>query len=405
MRPTGNIKVLGSIKPEGWQVHRIDELAIRGTGHTPDKETPEYWDGDISWVSLTDCNRLDQVYISESTRCITQEGIDNSSAVVHPAGIVLMSRDAGVGQSAVTTRPMAVSQHFVTWQCGERLQNLYLYYWLQLLKPEFERIANGSTIKTIGMPYFSTLGIMYPEQGEQNAICSILLQWDHGIRQLNDLIATKLRFKRGLMQQLLTGLRRFPEFTDKWTPVPIGSFLTESRIPGTHGAEARKLTVKLYGKGVIPKSDTRAGSEATKYYRRKAGQFIYSKLDFLNGAFGIVPAELDGYESTLDLPAFDIGASVDPDWFRYFVVREAFYKNLLGLANGGRKARRVNPDDLLKVNIPCPTKAEQQRIAEVLKACDHEIDLIRQELEALKQQKKGLMQKLLTGQVRVRAVR
>jgi type I restriction enzyme S subunit len=220
---------------------------------------------------------------------------------------------------------------------------------------------------------------------------------------LSDLIAAKLRFKQGLMQQLLTGKRRFPEFRDEWVHSPIGAFLSESRIPGTHGAEARKLTVKLYGKGVIPKSDTRAGSEATKYYRRKSGQFIYSKLDFLNGAFGIIPHELDGYESTLDLPAFDIHESVDPDWFRYFVIRESFYKNLLGLANGGRKARRVNPDDLLKVNIPCPEKAEQSRIADALKTTDCEIDILRRELDALKTQKKGLMQKLLTGQVRVPA--
>ncbi len=272
------------------------------------------------------------------------------------------------------------------------------------VRAELKKRATGTSgsMKNIPQSSFLAINVFRPLPDEQHRIACILDIWDRGIRKLTDLIAAKLGFKQGLMQQLLTGKRRFPGFTREWPSVPIGSFLTESRTPGTHGAEARKLTVKLYGKGVIPKSATRAGSEATKYYRRKAGQFIYSKLDFLNGAFGIVPAELDGYESTLDLPAFDIGASADPDWFRYYVIREAFYKNLHGLANGGRKARRVNPDDLLKVNIPCPTKAEQQRIADVLKAADREIDLLRRELDALKQQKKGLMQKLLTGQVRVR---
>lgn len=240
-----------------------------------------------------------------------------------------------------------------------------------------------------------------PPVSEQKAIASVVTTWDRGIRQLSDLIAAKLRFKQGLMQQLLTGGRRFPEFTDDWDRRSIGSFLVESRIPGTHGAEAKKLTVKLYGKGVIPKIETRAGSIATKYYRRKAGQFIYSKLDFLNGAFGIIPTELDGFESTLDLPAFDISDSVDPDWFRFFVVRESFYKNLLGLANGGRIARRVNPDDLLKVSIPFPAKPEQSRIADTLNTADREIDLLRKKLDTFKTQKKGLMQKLLTGQVRV----
>ena len=131
----------------------------------------------------------------------------------------------------------------------------------------------------------------------------------------------------GLMQQLLTGKRRFPGFSEKWKFKQIETFLTESRISGTDGAQAKKLTVKLYGKGVIPKSESRAGSESTKYFRRKAGQFIYSKLDFLNGAFGIIPDELDGYESTLDLPAFDFNESVDPDWFLSFVIREEFYSS------------------------------------------------------------------------------
>ena len=203
------------------------------------------------------------------------------------------------------------------------------------------------------------------------------------------------------MQQLLTGKRRFPGFSEKWKFKQIETFLTESRISGTDGAQAKKLTVKLYGKGVIPKSESRAGSESTKYFRRKAGQFIYSKLDFLNGAFGIIPDELDGYESTLDLPAFDFNESVDPDWFLSFVIREEFYSSHLGLANGGRKARRVNPTDLLSLSIPFPTKSEQRKIAMVMKTVSSEIHLLRKELEALKTQKKGLMQKLLTGQIRV----
>jgi type I restriction enzyme S subunit len=267
----------------------------------------------------------------------------------------------------------------------------------------FQSCSKQSTnLASINSSQLKAFPVPLPPKAEQQAIVAVLSTWDLGIRQFSDLIAAKLRLKQGLMQQLLTGKRRFPGFTGKWQPERIGSFLSESRIPGTHGAEAKKLTVKLYGKGVIPKSEARAGSEATKYYRRKMGQFIYSKLDFLNGAFGIVPDELDGYESTLDLPTFDMGESVDPDWFLYFVVRESFYKNLLGLANGGRKARRVNPDDLLNVVIPYPTKDEQRHIADMLKAVDREIDLLRQQLAALKQQKKGLMQKLLTGQVRVK---
>lgn len=182
---------------------------------------------------------------------------------------------------------------------------------------------------------------------------------------------------------------------------PISDLICESRIAGSGGHEARKLTVKLYGKGVISKADRRPGSESTRYYRRSAGQFIYSKLDFLNGAFGIIPQTLDGYESTLDLPAFDFVPGVDPRWFLNFVSRQEFYKGQLGLANGGRKARRVNPEDFLRVRIEVPSLDAQRAIADAIAVADTEANTARQQVALLRVEKAALMADLLTGKRRV----
>ncbi|MCK5532441.1 MAG: restriction endonuclease subunit S, partial [Halopseudomonas aestusnigri] len=101
---------------------------------------------------------------------------------------------------------------------------------------------------------------------------------------------------------------RFPEFREAgaWEVHELSEYLTESRVEGSAGDVARKITVKLWGNGVFAKNESIKGSENTRYYKRSAGQFIYSKLDFLNQAFGVIPEELDGYESTVDLPCFDI---------------------------------------------------------------------------------------------------
>jgi type I restriction enzyme, S subunit len=114
--------------PTGWQVDLLDNVGKRGSGHTPDQEYPEYWNGGIRWVSLADSNKLDKIYISETTKQISELGIRNSSAVLHPPGTVVLSRDAGVGKSAILATDMAVSQHFIAWVCGPKLHNLYLYY-------------------------------------------------------------------------------------------------------------------------------------------------------------------------------------------------------------------------------------------------------------------------------------
>ena len=118
-----------------------------------------------------------------------------------------------------------------------------------------------------------------------------------------------------------------------WEQHPIGDFLTESRISGSDGLTADKITVKLYGKGVYAKDEKRFGSASTKYYKRQIGQFIYSKLDFLNGAFGIIPEELDGYESTLDLPTFDLSPQIDAQWLLSYVARVKFYRAHIGLVS------------------------------------------------------------------------
>lgn len=192
--------------PREWQYKLLDNLASRGSGHTPNKEHSEYWNGGIKWVSLADSYRLDQLYISDTDLKISHKGIQNSSAVLHPAGIVVLSRDAGVGKSAITTEPMAVSQHFMCWKCDQSMNNYFLYYWLQYNKRTFENIAMGSTILTIGLPYFKRLKIACPiNMDEQLSIAGKLRTVDTRLFVLRTDLKKKCQQKKGLMQDLLTG--------------------------------------------------------------------------------------------------------------------------------------------------------------------------------------------------------
>jgi type I restriction enzyme, S subunit len=192
--------------PKEWHYELLDNLAHRASGHTPNKDHPEYWNGGIKWVSLADSNKLDQLYISNTELEISSMGILNSSAVLHPAGIVVLSRDAGVGKSAITTAPMAVSQHFMCWKCDQKMDNHFLYYWLQFNKRTFENIAMGSTILTIGLPYFKRLKIACPvELDEQQSIAKRLNAADTRIFAMQDALAKFRQQKLGLMQDLLTG--------------------------------------------------------------------------------------------------------------------------------------------------------------------------------------------------------
>lgn len=176
----------------------------------------------------------------------------------------------------------------------------------------------------------------------------------------------------------------------QWPPTKIGDLIRESRIKGSNGSSAKKLTIRLYGRGIVASSD-RGGSEATNYFIRRAGQFAYSKLDCLNGAFGIIPPQLDGYQTTLDLPAFDFVGRVDPDWFLKTVARPSFYGRFKFAAIGSRKANRVPTNEFLATRLSVPQLSEQRAIAEVLGAVEEAIAKTEALIEAIEQTQISLL--------------
>ncbi|MCP2050971.1 UNVERIFIED_ORG: type I restriction enzyme S subunit [Pseudomonas fluorescens] len=186
-----------------WMEKKLEDLAKRGSGHTPNKSYPEYYGGGIKWISPADSKRLDCGLISSTTIEISEKGIQNSSAVLHPKGTVIISRDAGVGKSAIMSIPMAVSQHFITWTCKSNLlSNWFLYHFLQNSKPLFERSATGSTIKTIGVQFFLDLVFHVPLLPEQQRIADCLNSLDALITAETQKLEALKNHKKGLMQIL-----------------------------------------------------------------------------------------------------------------------------------------------------------------------------------------------------------
>ena len=185
---------------------------------------------------------------------------------------------------------------------------------------------------------------------------------------------------------------RFEGFSDPWEQHKVGDFLVESRELGAAGDLARKLTVKLWGKGVVEKNDM-GGSEHTQYYIRRSGQFIYSKLDFLNAAFGVIPDDLDGYESTADLPAFDI-QGLNANFLLLQVTQKNFYLAYGMIADGSRKAKRIHTSTFLDMPLLTPSAAEQSRIGALFAKLDSLITLHQRKVDKLKTVKQSLLEKM-----------
>lgn len=184
-----------------------------------------------------------------------------------------------------------------------------------------------------------------------------------------------------------------PKSQNVWEQRKPKNYLRESRILGSTGVDAKKLTVKLWGKGVVEKKESISGSSNTRYYIRHAGQLMYGKLDFLHAAFGIVPKELDKYESTADSPAFDI-IDGNPKFLLESFLRKEFYLRNGQRANGSRKAKRIHEKDFLEMPILVPHKSEQTKIGNLINSLDKTITLHDKKIQYLKQLKRGLLQKM-----------
>lgn len=160
----------GTSLPDGWRWTPLLRVAAQGTGHTPSRSRPEYWNGDVPWLSIPDARDHHGRLIEDTVRKTTQAGLAGSSARLLPAGTVCMSRTASVGYVTILARPMATSQDFVTWSCTEALVPEYLMFALMAEGRGIRRFGRGSTHTTIYMPELRAFHLALPPLEEQREI-------------------------------------------------------------------------------------------------------------------------------------------------------------------------------------------------------------------------------------------
>lgn len=368
--------------PEGWKVERLEKVAKHfksGFGITSEYISEE---GEFP------------VYGGNGLRGFTKD-------FTHEGDYLLIGRQGALcGNIQMVSGKSYISEHAIAVQTNEENDLKFLAYKLEF--KNLNRLSESSAQPGLSVEKLVRIKLDFPPLPEQQAIAQVLGTIDQAIQTTERLIAQKELRKKWLMQQLLTGKMRLKGFGGEWREVELGEFIKESRIPSESNDVNKRITVKLNLNG-IEKRDVR-GSEsedATNFFVRKAGQFIYGKQNLHKGAFGIIPDELDGFESSQDIPSFDFTEKIIPRYFLYFLSQENVYLSLEKISTG-TGSKRIHPESLYKVKYGFPEIAEQTAIAQVLQAADQEINLLQTKAEKLREQKKGMMQVLLTGKVRVK---
>ena len=262
--------------------------------------------------------------------------------------------------------------------------------------------ARNHGLLNLSIDDFFNIKIRMPNLDEQKKIAEILSTWDEAINLTINLIESKKQFKKALMQNLLTAKIRFPQFKGEWKEIKLGNFLEEKSERNTKNIDLILSVTNKFGFVTqVEYFDKSVASDNTANYKIvRKGNFAYNPSRINVGSIAL----LESYEIGILSPmyvVFECLKNLDNRFLKFWFQSHSFMGNLFKYLAGSVR-ESLNFNDMKTISIKLPNLKEQQKIVEVLTACDDEINLLNLKLENLKKQKQGLMQKLLSGKVRAK---
>jgi len=392
-----------------WKVVRLEEIATveRGKFSARPRNDPKYYGGNIPFLQTGDVASATGVILTHS-QTLNDEGLKVSK--LFPAGTLLITIAANIGDVAEVGFDFACPDSLVAVRPKNGVNKDWLKYFLQTQKSHFVSRATQNAQANINLQIVRPLKVCLPHLSEQTAIADLLSTWDSAIEKTEKLIAEKLEQRKELMQQLLSGKQRFPGFNKPWQEARMGDIFERVTRKNTAGID-RVLTASGEH-GLIDQKDyfnrTVSGESLHGYYHIEQGEFAYNRSAMQGYPYGAIK-RLDGYSkgvlSTLYLCFMLSSTDECSDFFMHYFESGQLNRQLRKTVQVGARAHgllNVIAGDFFNLKLEIPEKDEQKRIASFLNISGSEISLLYRQLDAFKRQKKGLMQQLLTGKVRIK---
>lgn len=342
------------------------------------------------------------------------------------SGDLLVCEGGEVGRCAVweeQIKPCYFQKalHRVRPSSGE-IDIYYAMYYLHhaVCSPRMVNYVGQSSISHFTRTQFLKFPIAFPSLTEQKKIVEILLNWDAGIDKIRELISAEKNRKRAIMQQLLSGNRRLngegpqKKISDRypadWPIVRLKDLFVQ--VKRKNKENSRRVLTASGRFGLIAQDDyfnrSIAGQSLHNYFLLKNGEYAYNRSSMNGYKYGAIK-RLDKYQegilSTLYVCFRLKDKKADSDFYMHLFSSNLLDRELRAIVQVGSRAHgllNVTLHDFFNINIPKPPYEEQLAIAQILTAADNEITDLEKKLNGLAKQKRGLMQKLLTGEVRVK---
>ena len=378
---------------------KLGDVCTIVSGTTPKSNCPEYWDGDINWVTPAELND-DSDVIYESQRKITEQAVQNSSLKPFPAGTVLLSSRAPIGKVAIAGVEMYCNQGFKNLICSNRIYNRYLYHFLKNSTEYLNSLGRGATFKEISKRIVENIEIPLPPLDEQRRISAVL-------DKVSGLIA-KRREQLDKLDELVKArfVEMFGNFIfdrDRWEICKVGLVadtidpqpshrtppVSTDGIPYIGIAECNYETwhidfekARKVGKNVLREHQER--------YTLDNGDFIIGKIGTIGKPFPI-PAKQTYTLSANTILIKPIKNKVMPQ-FLFAVFQSEYMDRIIDAEKKSTSQPAFGIQKVRNIEMPLPPMKLQQGFSDFVEQLDKSKLTIQQSLDKLEVLKKALMQ-------------
>ena len=422
------VEFIGEI-PAHWEAKKLGQVSTIFKGGTPKRNVDRYFQGNLPWARPVDITALQgALYIHDTEIHISEEALGNSGARRLPPGTVLLTSRATVGETAITTVPMATNQGFANFVCNERLLNMYLVYCLRAIKDLLISLGSGSTYLEITKGTLVGVRIPIPPLSEQTQIAAFL---DRKTEQIDELIRGKERrikllqeqrtalinqavtkgldpnvemkpsgvewigeipvhWKLKQIKQIARYIGGYSEFgsesyTDRGIPIFRIGDVTQSIDMG----EVKRVPIQQVRR--LKHNEICSGDTLIVMIGRRAGESTHYAFDYLS----ILSPQVGGIRAT----------EMNSKFLFYFIHSASFLNAVTPLFFGATRDN-IGKTELMRVKIPFPPDREQDQIANFLDHKTGQIDKLisaeKRKIELLKEYRQSLISEAVTGKIDVR---
>lgn len=190
---------------DSWEVGTLDDVVSMKGGTTPSTTEQKYWDGNIHWTSPRDLSNTTSIFLFDTSRKITEEGLKQISSGLLPVGTLLLSSRAPIGYLALTEIPVAINQGYIAIICDKIVSNYFMFLWCKANMEMIENAGNGSVFQEISKSAFRTLDFLIPPKEKIKHFDKEIEPMFQKIKSNTQQIRTLTQLRDTLLPKLMSG--------------------------------------------------------------------------------------------------------------------------------------------------------------------------------------------------------